>query len=89
MSGLHGCYQDRSGRSVAGVDGSRWGSAGVSGKDGDCADWGQVVKGEKSRKLTVEETEYIRSRVAKGVCMAALGRKFDVSRQRVWQIGKS
>lgn len=46
------------------------------------------MKGDKSRKLTEEETEYIRIRVEKGVCMAALGRKFGVSRQRVWQIGK-
>ena len=47
-----------------------------------------MSKGDNVRKLTEEETLYIRIRVGQGVCMAALARKFGVSRQRVWQIGK-
>ena len=40
------------------------------------------------RKLTPGETAYIRQRGLRGVCMAALARKFGVSRQRIHQIVK-
>ena len=40
------------------------------------------------QKLTAEETQYIHDRANSGVCMAALGRKFNVSRQRIHQIAK-
>ena len=46
------------------------------------------MKGDNTRKLTAEETDYIWIRARRGVCMAALARKFEVSRQRVFQISQ-
>ena len=46
------------------------------------------MKGDNVRKLTDDEMEYIHQRGQRGVCMAALARKFHVSRQRVFQIVK-
>lgn len=45
-----------------------------------------MPSGEHFRKLTAEQCDYIRLRGQRGVCMAALARKFGVSRQRVFQI---
>ena len=46
------------------------------------------MKGDKSRKLSDEETLYIKIRIIQGVCQSALARKFKVSRQRISQIKK-
>lgn len=46
------------------------------------------MKGDNSRKLTEEETLYIKIRLLQGVCQSALARKFKVSRQRIHQIKK-
>jgi len=45
--------------------------------------------GDNTRKLTAEETAYIKECCGKGVCKSALARKFGISRQRVGQIAAS
>lgn len=44
------------------------------------------MKGDNFRKLSDEDTAYIRRRGLAGACMAGLARRFKISRQRVWQI---
>lgn len=46
------------------------------------------MKGDNSRKLSEEETLYIKIRLLQGVCQSALARKFKVSRQRISQLKK-
>lgn len=47
-----------------------------------------MAKGDNSRKLSKDDTQYIKTRLLRGVCQSALGRKFGVSRQRISQIKK-
>ena len=45
-----------------------------------------MPSGDNVRKLTPEQTAYIRQQIAKGRCQSALARKYGISRQRVSQI---
>ena len=48
-----------------------------------------MPSGDNTRKLSNDQINYIKERIIKGICMAALARKFKVSRQRIWQYKKA